>query len=232
MGRRLRIRHSGPRAGIQGSALLRLILALACAVLLAAACAGQDDAAGPAAPGSSAADPQAATRETEPQPAMPSGPFGFGRDATADEILAWDIDVNPSGEGLPEGSGSAAEGDQVYRAKCALCHGRNGEGVAGLSGALVMPYDPEAPWPPFPRTVGNYWPYATTLFDYVRRAMPANAPGSLSAERGVRGGGVDAAPQRDSGRGRRDGRPEPARGGDARASALRAIRRGPVGVCC
>ena len=74
-----------------------------------------------------------------------------------------------------------AEGDQVYRAKCAVCHGRNGEGVAGLSGALVMPYDPEAPWPPFPRTVGNYWPYATTLFDYVRRAMPANAPGSLGA---------------------------------------------------
>ena len=181
MGRRLRIRHSGPRAGIQGSALLRLILALACAVLLAAACVGQDDAAGPAAPGSSAADPQAATREAEPQPAMPSGPFGFGRDPTADEILAWDIDVNPSGEGLPEGSGSVAEGDQVYRAKCAVCHGRNGEGVAGLSGALVMPYDPEAPWPPFPRTVGNYWPYATTLFDYVRRAMPANAPGSLSA---------------------------------------------------
>ena len=58
---------------------------------------------------------------------------------------------------------------------------RDGEGVAGLSGALVMPYDPEAPWPPFPRTVGNYWPYATTLFDYVRRAMPANAPGSLGA---------------------------------------------------
>ena len=175
MGRRLRIRHSGPRAGIQGSALLRLILALACAVLLAAACVGQDDAAGPAA------GPQATTREAAPQPAMPSGPFGFGRDATADEILAWDIDVNPSGEGLPEGSGSVAEGDQVYRAKCAVCHGRNGEGVAGLSGALVMPYDPEAPWPPFPRTVGNYWPYATTLFDYVRRAMPANAPGSLSA---------------------------------------------------
>ena len=179
MGRRLRIRHSGPRAGIQGGALLRLILALACVALLAAACVGQDDAAGPAA------GPQAAsrevTRETEPQPTMPSGPFGFGRAATADEILAWDIDVNPSGEGLPEGSGSVAEGDQVYRAKCAVCHGRNGEGVAGLSGALVMPYDPEAPWPPFPRTVGNYWPYATTLFDYVRRAMPANAPGSLSA---------------------------------------------------
>ena len=112
---------------------------------------------------------------------MPTGPFGFGRDATADEILAWDIDVDPSGEGLPEGSGSVAEGDQVYRAKCAMCHGRNGEGVAGLSGALVIPYDPEAPWPPFPRTVGNYWPYATTLFDYVRRAMPSNAPGSLSA---------------------------------------------------
>ena len=149
-----------------------------CAALLAAACVGQDDTAGPPV---GAVDPQAATGETAPQPTMPTGPFGFGHDATAEEILAWDIDVDPSGEGLPEGSGSVAEGDQVYRAKCAMCHGRNGEGVAGLSGALVMPYDPEAPWPPFPRTVGNYWPYATTLFDYVRRAMPSNAPGSLSA---------------------------------------------------
>ena len=174
----MRTRHSGPRAGTQGGALLRLVLALVCATLLAAACVGEDDTAGP--PGG-AADPQAATGEASPQPTMPTGPFGFGRDATVDEILAWDIDVDPSGEGLPEGSGSVAEGDQVYRVKCAVCHGRNGEGVAGLSGALVMPYDPEAPWPPFPRTVGNYWPYATTLFDYVRRAMPSNAPGSLSA---------------------------------------------------
>ena len=147
-----------------------------CLTLLAAACVGQDGAPGPAT-----TDAQPAPLQTAPQPTIPPGPFGFGRDATEDEILAWDIDVDPSGEGLPPGSGAAAEGDQVWRAKCAVCHGRNGEGVAGLSGALVMPYDPEAPWPPFPRTVGNYWPYATTLFDYVRRAMPSNAPGSLSA---------------------------------------------------
>ncbi len=153
-----------------------LILALACAALLAAACVDPDESTGP-----TTTDPQPALAEMAPQPTIPPGPFGFGRHATADEILAWDIDVDPSGAGLPAGSGSAAEGDQVWRAKCASCHGRNGEGVPGQSGAVVLPYDPDAPWPPFPRTVGNYWPYATTLFDYVRRAMPANAPGSLSA---------------------------------------------------
>lgn len=152
-----------------------LILALACAALLAAACVDRDETPGPT-------DPQSAPAETAPQPTIPPGPFGFGRHATADEILAWDIDVDPSGAGLPAGSGSVAEGEQVWRARCASCHGRNGEGVPGLSGAVVLPYDPEASWPPFPRTVGNYWPYATTLFDYVRRAMPADAPGSLSAD--------------------------------------------------
>ena len=155
-----------------------LILALACFALLAAACVERDDTPPPGA----VTDPAAASAELAPQPTIPPGPFGFGRHATADEIVAWDIDVDPSGAGLPVGSGSVAEGDQVWRARCASCHGRNGEGVPGQSGAVVLPYDPEAPWPPFPRTVGNYWPYATTLFDYVRRAMPANAPGSLTAD--------------------------------------------------
>ncbi len=149
-----------------------LILALACAALLAAACVGENETPGP----------QPAPAEIAPQATIPPGPFGFGRHATADEILAWDIDVDPSGAGLPAGSGSVAEGEQVWRAQCASCHGRNGEGVPGQSGAVVLPYDPEASWPPFPRTVGNYWPYATTLFDYLRRAMPANAPGSLSPD--------------------------------------------------
>ena len=153
---------------------MRSLLALAFLVLLAAGCVDRDDTPPPG----TATDPAAAP----PQPTIPPGPFGFGRHATADEILAWDIDVDPSGTGLPAGSGSVAEGDQVWRARCASCHGRNGEGVPGQSGAVVLPYDPEAPWPPFPRTVGNYWPYATTLFDYVRRAMPANAPGSMTPD--------------------------------------------------
>ena len=157
---------------------MRNLFALACLALLAAACVDRDDTPPPGA----VTDPAAASAELGPQPTIPPGPFGFGREPNSDEILAWDIDVDPSGAGLPAGSGSVADGDQVWRARCASCHGRNGEGVPGQSGAVVLPYDPEAPWPPFPRTVGNYWPYATTLFDYVRRAMPADAPGSLTAD--------------------------------------------------
>ena len=148
-------------------------MALALAALLAVACVSEESTA-PSAPAS--ASPSA------PQTLTADGPFGFGRDATDDEILAWDIDVDPSGAGLPAGSGDVASGESVYLRQCSACHGRNGEGVEGLSGALILPYDPDAPWPPVPRTVGNYWPYATTLFDYVRRAMPSNAPGSLTAD--------------------------------------------------
>ncbi len=116
------------------------------------------------------------------QPTPIAGPFGFGRDATAEEISAWDIDVSPDGEGLPPGSGSVEAGAGVYVSRCAACHGKSGEGVSGVSGALILPYNPDAPWPPFPRTVGNFWPFATTLYDYVSRAMPANAPGSLEPD--------------------------------------------------
>ena len=163
-----------------------MALLLALAALLAVACVSEpaEPPGAPPAGGAPASTPQTAATlaPAAPQTLTASGPFGFGRDATADEILAWDIDVAPSGAGLPAGSGDVAAGERVYLRQCALCHGRSGEGVEGMSGALVMPYDPDAPWPPFPRTVGNYWPYATTLFDYVRRAMPSNAPGSLTAD--------------------------------------------------
>ena len=115
----------------------------------------------------------------DPQPRPSPGTFGFGRGATDEEIQAWDIDVMPDGTGLPLGAATAAQGAAVYAKTCAVCHGESGQGVSGRSGALVKSYSPNEPWPPFPRTVGNYWPYATTLFDYVRRAMPADAPGSL-----------------------------------------------------
>lgn len=118
--------------------------------------------------------------------------FGFGRPATAEEVSAWDIDVRPDGTGLPEGEGTAASGAPIYARQCAVCHGRSGEG--GVADRLVG-YAPESA-PPFgpryerwrgdgpdvPYSVGNYWPYATTLFDYVRRAMPTNAPGTLAAD--------------------------------------------------
>ena len=115
----------------------------------------------------------------DPQPRPSPEAFGIGRAATDEEIRAWDIDVMPDGTGLPRGAATAAQGAEVYAKTCAVCHGESGQGVPGASVALVEPYSPNEPWPPFPRTVGNYWPYATTVFDYVRRAMPADAPGSL-----------------------------------------------------
>lgn len=119
--------------------------------------------------------------DTTPSAADPS--YGLGHTPTPARLAAIDIDVDPSGAGLPEGRGTAADGAAVYAAKCASCHGAKGEGVAPVP-ALVgrtpdVGYD-FARADRAPRTIGNYWPYATTVFDYVRRAMPQNAPGSLS----------------------------------------------------
>ncbi|MEI6949973.1 cytochrome c [Paraflavisolibacter sp. H34] len=100
------------------------------------------------------------------------GQFGFGRRAHADKVAAIDIDVRPDGKGLPSGRGTVAEGRQVYQLKCAPCHGVNG--VDGPYNHLVYTDTSDA------KAIGNYWPYATTLFDYIRRAMPFTAPGSLT----------------------------------------------------
>lgn len=104
--------------------------------------------------------------------------FGLGRTAGPDEISALDIDVRPDGAGLPPGSGTVAQGAALYAARCAVCHGVSGEG--GLNDRLVgtEPLGPDGG----PRTIGNYWPYAPTLFDYVRRAMPFDTPGVLEDE--------------------------------------------------
>lgn len=103
--------------------------------------------------------------------------YEFGRPATPEEIRLWDIDVRPDGTGLPDGSGTAARGKAVYDDNCAACHGPEGQG--GLKDRLVGGQGTLASSQPV-KTVGSYWPYATTLFDYVRRAMPYPAPGSLS----------------------------------------------------
>jgi cytochrome c len=110
-------------------------------------------------------------------PAAPDR-FGFGTEALPGRVAAWDIDVKPDGEGLPAGRGSVDEGEVVYRTHCVTCHGPNG--VEGPNDRLVG----TTPWTDWPedRAVGNYWPYATTLFDYIRRAMPQSAPGSLSPD--------------------------------------------------
>src|SRR5262249_30276861 len=105
--------------------------------------------------------------------------YGFGRQATPQEIAGWDIDVSPSGAGLPPGRGDVKQGAAIFADKCAACHGAHGVGkpmdqLVGGAGTL-RDKKPE-------RTVGSYWPYATTLFDYVRRAMPLNAPQSLNPD--------------------------------------------------
>ena len=108
--------------------------------------------------------------------------FGFGRPATPQEIAAIDSDVMPDGRGLPPGRGTSAEGAVIYAAKCAQCHGKTG--TEGPNDILVG-REPRTGFvfaqnPELPHTIGNYWPYATTVFDYVRRAMPPTAPGSLT----------------------------------------------------
>jgi len=104
--------------------------------------------------------------------------FGLGKPATSEEIAGWDIDVKPDGTGLPRGRGSVAEGQAIYDAKCASCHGTFGESnsylqIAGGVGTLAS----DSPI----RTTGSKLNYATTLFDYIQRAMPFNAPQSLTA---------------------------------------------------
>ncbi|MFM0686260.1 MULTISPECIES: c-type cytochrome [Paraburkholderia] len=108
-----------------------------------------------------------------------SVPHDIGAPLTEQAIAAWNIDVAPDGRGLPAGSGDVATGAHVFAAKCAACHGAHGEG--GLGDPLVGGQGTLSSAKP-KRTVGSYWPYATTLFDYIRRAMPYNAPQSLSAD--------------------------------------------------
>jgi len=112
-------------------------------------------------------------------PAWAGQPYGFGTPATPDKIAAWDIDVAPDGTGLPPGSGSVADGAKIFASTCAVCHGAEGEG--GAQDRLVGGQGTLASAKPV-RTVGSYWPYATTLFDYIRRAMPLTAPQSLTAD--------------------------------------------------
>jgi mono/diheme cytochrome c family protein len=106
--------------------------------------------------------------------------YGIGRAVDAAEIARWDIDIKPDGEGLPAGEGTVAAGAAVYQQLCIACHGDAGQGAT--NDRLVAAFDPDVNYSTGnpTRTIGNYWPYATTLFDYLRRAMPHNAPGSLS----------------------------------------------------
>lgn len=111
--------------------------------------------------------------------------FGIGHSPAPATLAALDIDVSPNGAGLPAGGGTPEQGASIYAGACASCHGANGEGkppqypqlVGGPKGAFNFDSDYK-----IPRTIGNYWPYSTTLYDYIRRAMPLTAPGSLTAD--------------------------------------------------
>jgi mono/diheme cytochrome c family protein len=102
----------------------------------------------------------------------------FGQPIAPADIAPWDISTDPDGAGLPAGSGTAIQGEAVYAAKCQACHGEKGTGgpydaLVGGSGSLAAGKSPV-------KTVGSYWPYATTLFDYIRRAMPFPETKSLT----------------------------------------------------
>jgi cytochrome c len=106
--------------------------------------------------------------------------FGLGREALLEEIKAWDIDVRPDGQGLPPGKGTVDQGEQVFVERCAVCHGDFGEGagrwppLAGGAGSLKS----EAP----EKTIGSYWPFPSTAFDYIHRTMPFGDAQSLTPD--------------------------------------------------
>jgi len=108
----------------------------------------------------------------------PAAHLGIGRTATPQEIAGWDIDIRPDGTGLPPGKGTVKQGEAIYMQQCAACHGEFGESagrwpiVAGGSGTLASD-DPV-------KSIGSYWPYASTVMDYIRRAMPFGNAQSLS----------------------------------------------------
>ena len=102
----------------------------------------------------------------------------LGKKASEDILAAWDMSVSPSGDGLPEGSGTPQTGALLYQKHCAACHGEAGTG--GPNNALVSPRQGSSAETRAGRTIGNYWPYATTVFDYIRRAMPYTHPQSLA----------------------------------------------------
>jgi S-disulfanyl-L-cysteine oxidoreductase SoxD len=141
------------------------------------ACKPSDGSAG-AASGADGSIGSFALGTPEGLPPHAPARFGFGSEASAARIARWDIDVKPDGEGLPPGRGSVAEGREVYMIHCIACHGPTG--TEGPNDRLVG----NEPWGDWPGslTVGGYWPYATTLYGYIRKAMPQLTPGILTAD--------------------------------------------------
>jgi len=105
--------------------------------------------------------------------------YGLGTPATPEQIAGWNIDIAPDGKNLPPGSGTVAMGEKLYETTCASCHGAKLEG--GIGPTLMGGQGSLGTAKPL-KTIASYWPYATTLFDYIRRTMPFQAPQSLSNE--------------------------------------------------
>lgn len=159
-------------------------------LIILAACGDEEGAYVLSQQAKEAAQPDGAQPAAAPSaPAYPNDwpdAFGFGREATEVEIAAWDIDIMPDGTGLPPGSGTVAQGADVYAAQCAACHGPTGtEGpndrLVGREPREGFPFG-QSPEMRSMRTIGNYWPYATTLYDYIHRAMPQATPGTLTPD--------------------------------------------------
>ena len=160
-------------------------IARTAAVMAALLAAGPSRAAPPAGAaadlhGVTATDQAAElARDAPPAMALDSrvGGFGYGSVATPEQVSGWSIAVLPDGTGLPPGSGSVSHGADVFNAQCAGCHGTFGEGEGRypkLAGDDKLTSDQPD------RTIGNFWPYTTTLWDYINRAMPYPVPHSLS----------------------------------------------------
>lgn len=185
--RRTCVRAGAPVPGVLRSsrtrtpANLATIGLLGLGMMVPTACDPASPATGSGADGSSTAGADAPRASTFagtaadlPDNAPPR--FDFGRDASEERIALWDIDVRRDGTGLPPGRGTVAEGREIYMVHCVACHGPTG--TEGPNDRLV---DTE-PWDLYPtgRAIGNYWPHATTLYDYIRKAMPQLTPGILT----------------------------------------------------
>jgi S-disulfanyl-L-cysteine oxidoreductase SoxD len=160
-----------------------LMLAAVTALIAATSCTGDT-------PSQRAAtkEPQSETPSVQDSliaqapPVLPARFGTIGRRATSAEIHAWNIDANAAGVGLPPGRGTYARGAALFAAQCAPCHGVHGEGIGPYP--KLIGREPREGFPfgqdtKYVKTIGNYWPYATTVYDYINRAMPFPAPGSL-----------------------------------------------------